>query len=285
MRKVIVLLYLLFMASYLEAISSYTLQDSIIYEKCISNLKENADLPIHDLLVKTALYFRGKPYVASTLDKNGDEKLVVNLREFDCTTFAESCVALARTLKSDDYSFQNYCRQLQLIRYRGGIVEDYASRLHYMTDWVYDNSRKGIFSDMSVDLGGEICEKNINFMSKHPESYPALKNNSFLQKKIQLVEDRINNRKSYSFIKKEDVKEVEDKIVNGDIVIFATSISGLDYSHIGIAYREKDKLTFIHASTRSKTVIVEPRSLDDYCRQSSRCTGVSIIRLYESKNG
>jgi len=34
--------------------------------------------------------------------------------------------------------------QLQLVRYRGGIIDGYPSRLHYTTDYWYDNERKGV---------------------------------------------------------------------------------------------------------------------------------------------
>lgn len=267
------------MASYLGAINPYTKQDSVIYERCISELKKSADLPINELLVKAALYFQDKPYVASTLDQNPEEQLVVNLREFDCTTLVESCIALVGVAKSGDYSFEHYSYLLSLLRYRHGRIDGYASRLHYMTDWVYDNSQKGVLSDITLDLGGGIYDKSISFMSKHTDSYSPLKNNPLLQQKIEVMENEINDRKSYSFIAKADIKRVENKIENGDIIIFATTLEGLDYSHIGIAYRDGDRLSFIHASTRTKKVIIEPRSLYDYCSTSSRCSGISIVRL------
>jgi Protein of unknown function (DUF1460). len=271
------------MASYTEAMISYTRQDSLIYEEFVQGFGDNKSLPIGELLVKTALYFQGKPYVASTLDKNTQEELVVNLREFDCTTFVESCIALARVVKSKDQSFSKFLHQLEYVRYRGGRIGDYSSRLHYMTDWISDNSQKNIFSDKSIELGGDTHKKEINFMSKHINSYLPLKNDLVLQRRIQDIENNINKRGNYSFIKKEEIKHIESRIENGDIIIFATSIIGLDYSHIGIAYWDSGKLTFVHASTRTNTVVIETKSLYDYCMGSAKCTGISVIRLNELK--
>lgn len=262
-----------------NAAVTYTKQDSIIYERYINQLKADGTLPIGELIVKTALFFKDTPYVASTLDNNKPEQLVVNLRQFDCTTFVESCIALSRTLKTGDYSFSNFCRQLQTIRYRNGGIEDYASRLHYVTDWIYDNTKKGILKDESSDLGGTLNNKTINFMSTHTDAYKPLRNNLKLQQKIIDAERQINNRRSYYVVKKENLKKACEKINNGDIIAFATNIDGLDYTHMGIAYHNDGKLTFIHASSKAMKVIVESQSLYGYCLKSAKCTGISVLRI------
>lgn len=259
----------------------YTIQDSLIYERYISRLKADASLPISELIVKTALFFREAPYVASTLDNNQSEQLVINLRQFDCTTFVESCIALSRTLKTGDHTFSNFANQLQIIRYRNGKIEDYASRLHYVTDWIYDNTKKGILKNESSALGGTLNNKTIDFMSTHTDAYKPLRNNPKLQQKITDTEHQINSRGGYYFVKKENIGKINNQIENGDILAFATTINGLDYTHIGIAYHNGTKLTFIHASSKAMKVIMEPQPLSDYCLKSAKCTGVSILRIIE----
>jgi len=281
MKKSILLSLIVLFALPLGANNDYTKQDSLVYEKCISELLNNKNFSVSDLNVSAGLYFLGTPYMAHTLDKSLNEKLVINLREFDCTTFVESCMALARTMKSGNYSFQNYCRELQNIRYRKGVIEDYSSRLHYVSDWIYDNSQKGIMRDISRNLGGITLEKKITFMSSHPNAYIQLKQNPAMQEKIKRIESDINKRGGYTVIKKENIPAIENQIGHGDIIAFATSIEGLDYSHIGIAYRAKDRVTFIHASTRSRTVVIESGSLYDYCMKSSKCTGITVLSLNE----
>lgn len=257
----------------------YSRQDSLIFQGYKSSMEENANLPIEDLIIKTALYFRDTPYVASTLDKNEKEQLVINLRELDCTTFVENCVALAETIKSDNQSFEDYCQNLQNIRYRAGKVGGYSSRLHYVTDWVYDNGKRKNITDVSEQIGGVWQPKEINFMSTHIDAYHPLIHNESEQDKIRQIESVINRRGGYYIVEKNNIARVQDQIKDGDIIVFATSIDGLDYTHMGIAYRENGILKFIHASTRSMKVTIEDQSLIDYCQKSKKCTGITVLRI------
>lgn len=281
MKKVFILFLLLTMVLITNAGVAYTKQDSIIYERYISQFRSEAKLSIGELILKTALYFRETPYAASTLDNNKSEQLVVNLHEFDCTTFVENCIALSRTVKTGDYSFSNFCRQLKSIRYRDGKIDNYTSRLHYVTDWVYDNTRKGILADETLTLGGISENKTINFMSTHTDAYKLLRKDVKLQQDIILIEEQINNRGRYNVLRKRDIGNTVNQINDGDIVAFATSVGGLDYTHIAIAYHHSGKLTFVHASSKAMKVIVEPQPLSDYCLKSTKCTGISILRCID----
>jgi len=48
--------------------------------------------------------FPGAPYQTGTLEMPGREKLVVNLHAFDCTTFVETVLALARCAAAGNLS-------------------------------------------------------------------------------------------------------------------------------------------------------------------------------------
>jgi len=250
-----------------------------MFEKYISDFSQYRGMPINELVLKTSLFFIGKPYVASTLDMGDKEELTVNLRAFDCTTFVESCLALSLTLKSEGNLFANFCHNLQQIRYREGNVEDYSSRLHYVSDWMYEHEKDGLLRNVSKDLGGKIENKEINFMSLHIKSYRQLLNNSDLQKKIKKTEDQLNKRGGYYVISKEEISANENAMRNGDLVIFSTSISGLDFTHMGIITIDGEHPSFVHASSSAGKVILEKRSLADYCKASKRCNGIVILRL------
>lgn len=58
------------------------------------------------------------------------------------------------TLWEENPTFENFCENLQQLRYREGTIGDYTDRLHYMTDWFYENERKGIVKDMGREIGG-----------------------------------------------------------------------------------------------------------------------------------
>lgn len=257
----------------------YSKSDSLIYEDYIKTFSKDEKKSFGELIINTAKFFLNKPYVASTLEVSENEKLVVNLRELDCTTFVENCIALSGIIKFERQSFSDYCALLTYIRYRGGEIDGYTSRLHYTSDWAYENKEKEILKNISGDIGGQMVLKNINFMSTHPQSYKHLKDNKNNLEKIKRIENNINNRKAYIVIPTSAIPANSKDIQNGDIVAFATSIEGLDYSHVGIAYWKNQQLHFIHASSKMKKVVIEQKTLIDYCKDSKNCTGISIFRI------
>jgi hypothetical protein len=250
-------------------------QDAVILENYFQSVSKNTT---GNRMVNTALFFLDTPYVANTLDVNDEEKLVINLRELDCMTFVENCLALVRALQYSHPNAKCFERELREIRYRNGIINGYGSRLHYTTDWIFDNAGKGVFRDMSDALGGHPLKLNVNFMSTNSQKYPHLANNPEEVKRIEAVEQEITNHRNYYYIPKQDINKCQARIKDGDIICFTTSIPGLDISHLGIAYWYKKQLTFIHASTKAKKVIINPESLADYCRMMKSNTGIIVLR-------
>ena len=100
--------------------------------------------PTTNFTLHFARKFLGKPYVASTLEVNREEQLVVNTRQLDCTTLVENVVALTLCTQRHLYSARDFMNALVELRYRGGVLDGYASRLHYFTDWIEDNTRLGL---------------------------------------------------------------------------------------------------------------------------------------------
>lgn len=236
-----------------------------------------------ELFVKTAQFFLGKPYVASTLEIGDKEQLVVNLNEFDCTTFVETCLALTLTIKSESINYNSFENNLKKIRYRNGVIDGYTSRLHYMLTWIKDNCAGNLLQNISSQLGGIEKQKQINFMSEHPHLYPKLKDNRLEIERMKQIENSITAA-DYVIIPYSVILKQENSIQNGDIIIFATAIGGLDYSHLGIAYWVDKDLRMIHASSLYKKVVIEPKTLKHYVNSSRSCTGISVLRLNETPN-
>jgi hypothetical protein len=239
-----------------------------------------------ELMMKAALFLLQTPYVAHTLEVNDEEELVINLRELDCMTFVESCLALSRAAQYAYPDFDYFVRQLKYIRYRGGIIQGYTSRLHYTTDWITDNVNKGTLEDITCALGGKRFQPRVGYMSSHPELYSGLRDNPQSTKTMASIEKTINQRTTYYYIPKGEIVEKQSLIKNGDIICFTTSLSGLDISHLGIACRDKGQLSFIHASTRYKKVVINPESLSDYCQMNKSNTGIMVLRprAFEEEN-
>jgi hypothetical protein len=241
--------------------------------------KNLAEKPIADIIVEIGKSFIGTDYIAHGLEKDGDEQLVINLSGLDCTTFLENSLVLARCIKNGKTSFEDYMSELQLIRYRDGIIDQYPSRLHYFSDWIYDNVKKGIVKDVTEEIGGEKINFKINFMSTHTESYKQLKENPDFIPIIKKQEKEISCRE-YFFIPKDKLAAKEDSIQNGNLIAITTTVEGLDIGHVGIAVKMDDgRIHLMHAPTVNTQVHITEEPLSEYLMKYKRHSGVIVLRV------
>ncbi|WP_425235283.1 N-acetylmuramoyl-L-alanine amidase-like domain-containing protein [Ulvibacterium sp.] len=221
--------------------------------------------------------FMGTPYVAKTLEVGDIETLVINLHGLDCTTFVENVLAFGKLLKEGQGDFDDFTQALETIRYKDGKLEGYASRLHYFSEWIANNEKKGLLKDITSEIGGMEITKDINFMSTHRDLYPFLKDDANF-KKIQASENYLNDQ-SICVLPQDKIESNEHLIQSGDIIALATSINGLDVTHTGIATREKDgRIHLLHASTGSMEVEVTELPLSDYLKKVKKNTGIMVAR-------
>lgn len=229
----------------------------------------------------------GNPYVDKTLEVNGSsESLVCNLHGFDCVTFFENAWTFARTVKINvNPTSSDFTKQLRTIRYRKGTLDGYASRLHYTSDYFYDNAERGNLKEMTSQIGSKYAvleTKPINFMSTHSSSYKQLENNEGMLKRIEFHERELESRGGFYYIKKENVAKVEKGIEDGDLIGITTSIPGIDCSHTGIAVRGDDgRVHLMHASSSMKKVIISDVPLADYLAGNAKQTGIIVYRPLE----
>lgn len=282
MKKIITLLYYFILISSLEA-QIYSEKDvdicSTKFEFAASNnLKE---LPINDVIVKIGKTFLGMDYEAFTLEKGDHEQLVIHLSGLDCYTFFESSLAFARCIKKDETTFESFQNEIKKIRYRNGVINKYPSRLHYSSDWLYDNVKKGIVRDVTEEIGGIEYDKKISFMSSHSNLYKKLSNNNENINAIEKIEDSISSRK-YFYIPENFIDCVEDKIKNGDIILLTAKMEGLDISHTGIAVKSKSgRIHFMHAPMKGKKVQITKQPLSDYVKAVKNHIGIMVARPLE----
>ena len=258
---------------------NYSSADKTIFDKYISYITPYKTNPTNEILEKTATFFLDTPYVAHTLDVNSNEELTVNLRELDCFTYIENVIALTQTVLSEKSDFEEFCNNLQRIRYRNGIITDYSSRLHYTLDWAFENEKRGLLLNSSEKLGGKRETKPIDFMSTHRSAYAQLKTDDAMLQKIVEVENRINQRGGFYYLPKSEIAKKADEIPHLSVIAFTTSIRGLDVTHVGFVWKEAGRTSFIHASSREKKVIVDSESLSEYCLSQKSCTGIMVLPL------
>ena len=259
----------------------YTKADSTLVTKLLTearSLPPTTNMPLH-----FARKFIGIPYVGHTLEVCDPERLVVNTRQLDCTTLVENVVALTLCVNCKRYCWSDFLDALTQIRYRDGRLDDYTSRLHYFTDWIVDNTRKGVVSEMQQQSAPFTAVQTINvsYMSAHPDAYKALKAHPKMVPVIKKQEEKLNGRK-YRYIPKSEVKNTEalrKAVSEGDIIAITCSKAGLDIAHLGFAVWRKDGLHLLNASQLHRKVVEEPMTLGQYLSKHPSHTGIRIIRI------
>lgn len=254
----------------------YTPQDSIHIEEILQQIRQEEN---GNDICNIATKLTGTPYIAATLDSTKYERLIVNTRQVDCTTFVESVVALSLTA-SQKGTFADYCNNLQKIRYRNARCERYSDRLHYISQWVDDNNSKGIMEEIITPAHTATQELNLNFMSSNSNNYPQLKNDTVTIREISEYEELYRNIK-VKYIPKEllNCSKTALSIENGDILAIVTAIEGLDVTHVGFGYWIDNRLHLIHASGNKGAVIIDPVPLYDYMKTKKKNLGIRVIRV------
>lgn len=233
--------------------------------------------PLPDIAVALGRHFIGTPYRPQPLGSGVVESLVVNLRAFDCVTFVESVAALALAIRSGETDCTRFLTLLEKIRYRDGRMDGYPSRLHYFTDWIRDNERKFILTDVTSALGGIPVVKNLSFLTSNPDGNPPLRDSTVLQKMRQI--EQLCSRQGFHYIPKLRWQKAEEGVADGDIIAVTSSRDDLDVLHTGLAIRVNRKIRLLHASSRAGSVVLSESTLNSYLREKRSRTGVIVARL------
>ena len=251
-----------------------TPEDRTLAETVLTELKAQPDEEPGAQMVRAANALLGQPYVAGTLEELPEEKLCVYLTRTDCILFVETCLGLVRTAKQEG-DFETLASELLQSRYRDGVCNRYEDRLHYTTEWARQGVARGVLEDMTEALGGVRYDHPVHYMSMHPDAYPRMTE----VEAIKAAEDSINAVPS-TYIPKNRLKEALKGIQDGDIILFTTTVDGLDVSHCAIAKVDAGKpVRFIHASTGAMKVILEPRTLEEYVMGRKAVTGIQVYRV------
>lgn len=257
----------------------YTAADSARVEQLLQ-----ADCGDNDVLFY-ARQFLGTPYVAHTLEVSDPERLVVNLRQMDCTTLVETVNALAITRRQGQRRFVDFCRNLENYRYRGGRMKGYLSRLHYFDWWINDATERGLVNEVADKMyftGRKRIENS--YMSRHYQRYKMLAAHPEWADSIRVMEDAGNGAVvSYLPEAKTGLTSRElSCIKSGDLVAIVTNKAGLDYSHLGFAVWDNDgRLHLLNASSIHKKVVLEPMTLRQYLSKHPTSVGIRLFRLVE----
>jgi hypothetical protein len=275
-----------------------TERDWEIVQETVRRIRDQgpADRPMGDLVVAVGLSFVGTPYEPGTLELPGPERLAVNLRTLDCVTFVENALVLAHLVRtaSDalvddrDALARAYRERLALLRYREGVPEGYASRLHYFSEWLARNDQRGVLQVVTPSLpGAREDARPLTFMSDHPDAYRQVAEDPAVLESIRTLELGLTAPRWY--IPQDQVEQAaaggndpgDAGIRNGDIIAAKSILEGLDVAHTGIAVWQGGELHLLHAPLVGDSVEVSPRPLGERLRGIRAQDGILVARPVE----
>jgi cell wall-associated NlpC family hydrolase len=194
-------------------------------------------------------HFLGHSYKPNPLIGSADtaEVFTASLDGFDCVTYIETVVALARASNVDDFT-----QWLRKIRYEQGRIQ-WERRNHYMTLWIRNNVRAGII---------------------RPVSMPAVPTLS-RDRVLNVVPGLDPRRTRVKCVPKAAVPRLERYLQSGDLIFFASTRKHLDVFHAGIIVRDGKKVFMRHAS-RSQSLVVE-QEVSEFLK-ANRMAGVIVMR-------
>ncbi len=191
----------------------------------------------------------GHSYKQNPLIGSADtpEVFTASLDGFDCVTYIETILALARASNVDDFT-----EWLRKIRYEQGRIQ-WERRNHYMTLWIRNNVRKGII---------------------RPVSMPAVPTLG-MERVLNVVPGLDPQRTRVKCVPKPAVRRLERYLQSGDLIFFASTRKNLDVFHAGIIVRDGKRVRMRHAS-RSQGFVVE-QELSEFLK-ANRMAGVIVVR-------
>jgi hypothetical protein len=245
-----------------------------------------AGVPLGSAAIRVGELALGTPYEAYTLEEylraggspSRTEPLTLSLTRFDCVSLLEACLATARVARAAEApTWDGFGREMERMRYRGGVREGYVSRLHYFSEWISDGEARGLVRSLGAELNGVRDERPLRFMSSNPGAYPAMATPEVAQA-VAAMERSLDSNPRW-VVPTTRIPEVVDELESGDILAFATSIEGLDVTHAAFAYESPDGvMRVLHAPLSGGVVEITTSTVHEYVTAIRRATGILIAR-------
>ena len=254
--------------------------DSLRIDSLLNASSERSYKTNSERLLFFAKSFIGTPYKGGTLDACENETLIVRTDSLDCTTYVETVLALYLSSFKDNPGYDDFSESLRYIRYRGGVIDGYASRLHYFSDWASDNEKKGVLREVTQEGEHDVRLCSLNYMTTHSNLYRQLKDNDSLVSEISKVEKSWIDYKM-PYIPKNVLNSSKDDspVEDGDILALTTNVSGLDVLHLGFALWIDGRLHLLHASSLHGKVIIDTSTIFNYLKNRNKHTGIRALRV------
>lgn len=197
-------------------------------------------------------HFLGYSYKPNPLIGSADraEMFTASLVGFDCVTYIETVLALARASNVDDF-----IEWLRKIRYRQGRIQ-WECRNHYMTLWLRNNIREGLMRPISMPAVRTVSRERI----------------------LNGITGLVAQRTRVKCVPKPAMRRLAPHLRSGDLIFFVSTRKNLDVFHAGIIVRDGNSILMRHAS-RSQGAVVE-QELSEFLK-ANRLAGVIVARPRE----
>ena len=270
--------------------AAWTPEDWAVFEEKVRFAAERglADMELGEAIVQLAESFVGTTYTPGTLEEPGRERLVINFRELDCVTLVENVLALTRFVREDGAEAladpvaarARYETHLTDLRYRGGRLDGYPSRLHYFSEWLTDNASKGLLRVVTGELDPAADPEPVRFMSEHPEAYRQLAD-AGVREAIAAMEERLDAGPDRLYVPQDRIARVAGRIRDGDVIAATSTVDGLDVAHTGFAVWRDGALHLLHAPLVGRSVEISERPLAERILSIGSQDGIMVARPVE----
>lgn len=230
----------------------------------------------------------GARYEANPLDRGADgtaEPLRAGFDGFDCVTYVETVLALARSFAVGKGSPEDYARELLSLRYGEG-EPGYCARRHYFSDWAERQARLGVLDEVTTAIAGDQSNLAVirlthgfDFLSRNAVKTPALAESDVRLACVREQERVLSARVDGTpYIRATSLRSVSDQLRPGDLIAWVADVPGLDIRHVGIVVqRPSGRLELAQASQREGRVLVSPDLLR-YAGSLRQQRGVRVFR-------
>jgi hypothetical protein len=229
-------------------------------------------------VARTAFFQHGVGY-DSLQGPSVPERLRVELSRFECVTFIESSLAVARCGFRGERTEACFERELVASRYRGGVLTDYSSRLHYFDDWIDDNEARKRLQNLTASLGGEPLTRSYFHITARvlPRSNVPAGDRALVTPEVAATESRLSGV-SHLVLSREKAPGILQQLQDGDLVAFVRERTGLLVHHAGFIYRVRGQARLLHASSYHQRVVLTSEDVASYLLRRPDRLGVIIAR-------
>lgn len=229
------------------------------------------------LVVRAAMAQLGRPYLDPPAPA-GPERMEIRLRDFQCVSLVESSLSVARCLTLGEADAPCFVREVEGFRYRDGTLGDFASKLHYFSEWVTDNARRGRLRELSYELGGRPTPTTYDFMTRHRGRYaPMAEADVFAA--VERVERDLATQPLPVVVGRGAVKAAQARLETGDVLALTGTRPGLIVSHAALVYVDlKGVRHLLHASSTQRRVMMQTEDIASYVLRRPERTGFMAAR-------